>query len=92
MGGFGHNYASASIEDLASAELIDWFVWDNLAIPAYARAGANRKEAIALLAQAIARLAEADEELLSSGSGKPMADIGPILTHRRSARARSAFA
>jgi hypothetical protein len=75
MGGYGHNYESASIEDLASAELIDWFVWDNLAVPAYARSGGDRKEAIALLAQAIARLAEADETTLGP---KPTRPIGGL--------------
>jgi hypothetical protein len=73
MGGFGLNYAAASIEDLASAELIDWFVWDNLAVAAYERAGGDRKEAMALLARAISRLAEADEAALAGSTSRLLA-------------------
>lgn len=69
MIGFGHNLAlhdsGASIEDLASAELTDWFVWDSLVMAAYERSGGDRRQATALLARAISRLAEADDSHLT---------------------------
>jgi len=59
---------TASIEDLASAELLDWFVWDNLVMAAYERADCNRQEAMRLLARAVSRLAEADDGSLAGDS------------------------
>lgn len=53
-----------SIESLASAELMDWFVWDNLVMPAFERAEMDRSQAIMLLSQAITRLASANESAL----------------------------
>lgn len=50
------NYDEERIDALASAELLQWFVRDNLAASALERAGHDPQGAIGLLKSAIAEL------------------------------------
>jgi hypothetical protein len=69
--------SASPIDDLASQELLDWFIWDNLAMAAYRRAGGDCAAARNLLARAMSKLDILDDGAVIAKGGVRRASTMP---------------